>query len=521
MIFAWQFQMILQLLLKKEMTLPIHIFAFLVLAAAFIAIIHWYERYLAEKLGQNYVHEIRLVLYDALSRNKDYNQKRNGIHMVRFSNDLTSIRQWISLGIARLVSLFLLFCGITFSLTILDIEYAVLVFFSFILSLFAIQTLGWGIEKSIKESRAKRGKLANCVNEIINNIPQISLFGRTKFERERLNKQSKVLVNALTHRAFWLGSLSGLSELCINIIAIAVLIYGVSRLNSGDIDLPTLMAVFGIASMISTPIRDFSKVFEYRKNYLVAKRIICRFVSEVKTPDSGVEHQNEQSCPQRFRGTIHLVDLKIKEIEVPIAQIFLGEKIAISGDNGSGKSVLLKSIAGILSEHSGAIALDGVPTDQLDEEMKRKYIGIASHDLPLTSGSISKNIRYRNPKAPKLSVDLALARSDLEEIIKKLPNGLDTRLGGRGTGLSEGERSRIKLARAVLDNPPILILDEMERSLDASGKKALAKLIEHYPGTVIFASNDKDILPYANIRWRMHRDKIEIENVMDVEGAVG
>ena len=520
MFFAWQTQAILKLLLQNQVTLPVVKISLLVITAILCAGIRWYERYLAEKLGQNYVHETRLFLFDALSKHKDTSQKRNGIHMVRFSNDLTAISQWISLGIARSISLALLFVGVVIALTTMNIGFASIIVIGFILTVTSIIMLGQGIEKSIRQSRTKRGKLANCVNEIINNIPQLSLFGRTRFERERLVSQSQDLVSALTHRAFWLGSLTGISEFCIHLIAIVALIYGVSALYSESITLPTLMASLGISALVATPLRDFSKIFEYRKNYVVAREIIQRFISGAETtetkPSNHIELYEENKF---FRGTIQFEDTQINNITIPNTHIILGEKIAIIGVNGSGKTSLLKAIAGISNTHSGVIMLDGTPTQYLDELTRRKYIGIASHDLPLTSGSISKNIRYRNPSASDHAMENALELSDSKQLINSISRGLDTRLGGRGTGLSEGQSARIKIARAILGRPPILILDDIDRCLDYDGKKALSELINNYPGSVIYSTDDIKLLSLANSIWAITGDKININNQTNITGV--
>ena len=508
---AWQSHKILQLLFKDQTDFPVVMLIVLVLFAVCSSVIRWYERFLAEKLGQNYVHEIRLLLFDALTKNKGVNQKRNGVHMVRFSNDLTAIRQWVSMGVAQFISLCLFFCGVIIAMSLLKITFALVLFVGFIFSAASIWLLGYGLKKSIRESRSNRGKLANCVNEIIHSIPQMYFFGRLQFERKRFVTQSQNLVSALIHRGFWLGSLTGLSEFCISMITIVVLILGVFSLNSGSLELPSLMAVMTISALIATPLRDFSKIFEYRKNYEVASTIIQRFLEESSKNSMGYTTKSNSLKNINVKGTIHFRQVKIRSMTIPDTQIDCGKRVAIVGQNGSGKTLLLKSIAGFVAPQSGVISVDETPTQSFDESARRRYIGIASQDLVLTSGSISKNIRYRNPGASKSEVNLAVKSADLQHWLGNLPKGLDTRLGGHGLDLSEGQAARVKLARAVLGKPPILILDGIERSLDQEGRSALYKILEEYPGTVIFVTEDTNMLEQANFIWRFTDKKVLIQ----------
>ena len=516
---AWQSHKILQLLLKNQMELSTKHLTILLLLATCSAAIRWYERFLAEKLGQNYVHDVRLLLFDTLTKHKDVSQKRNGIHMVRFSNDLTAIRQWVSVGIAQFVSLCLFFCGVILALSLLDVAFAGIVGTGFGISVLCILLLGYGLEKSIRDSRAKRGKLANCINEIINIVPHLSLFGRTHFERERLSSQSQNLAAALTHRAVWLGSLTGLSEFCISAIAIAVLILGVSSFNEGSIGLPTLMAIFGIAALVATPLREFSRIFEYRKNYVVASGIILRFINDTRPSKAAGQNRYEASANCDFNGSIGFDRVQVNGMDIANVQIPSGKRIAVVGRNGSGKTLLLKTIAGMYPPQAGEIALDDIPTLELDEHVRKSYIGIASHDLPLTQGSISKNIRYRNPRASRYLVNAAIESADLLGWLDTLPRGLDTRLGGRGHGLSEGQAARVKLARAILGKPPVLILDEIERSLDEEGKAALYALLLEYPGTVIYSTDDKVMLDHADAIWSLSPGELSVHLKVHEEGA--
>ena len=136
--------------------------------------------------------------------------------------------------------------------------------------------------------------------------------------------------------------------------------------------------------------------------------------------------------------------------------------------NGTGKSSLLRVIGGLSTPAVGTVKLDGTPAGQLANTSRRNAIGIASPEMPLVAGSISKNIRYRQPGATPEQLDHACKSAGLTEWADGCDARLNIRIGADGTGLSDGEIARVKLARAILGTPRLLLLDEIEQGLDRS-----------------------------------------------------
>ena len=323
-------------------------------------------------------------------------------------------------------------------------------------------------------------------------------------ERKRLRRKSVELADALESRAFWIGLLRSSTDLCHRIIMIAALVAGVHGLQTGRLEISSLLAILGVAALVGAPLRGLGRVYEYWKNNRVAQEKIGRFLAENDAP------RVHQTPLRPGEGRVEINGLRLgTRLHVDTLTVEPGQRIALLGDNGSGKSTVLRLIAGLSAPDKGQVLLDGADTRRLSHADRRRAIGIASHQLTLVRGSISKNIRYRVPGASREAVDDVCANAGIRSRILTFPHGLSTRLDDGGQGLSEGEAARVKLARAILSQPRLLLLDEIELGLDGDGRRAVKRLLDSYPGTVVFATHDTEIVSYADRVWTLRSGQIE------------
>ncbi len=472
--------------------------ALLIVLAAIGATCRWLERAGGERLGNRHVHDVRLALYDALAGAA---AKRNshGINMIRFSNDLNALRQWVALGIARTLSGGMFMAGVIVAVALIDPRLALWLAVGVTVSAFGLVLLGRGFEQSVRQTRRRRGGLATAVSDVLLNVPHLKFFGRTTRERRRLERLSTGLTDALETRALWIGALRGFTDFAQRGLLLLVLVYGAYALIAGRLDVAGLLAAVGVASLAATPLRDLSRVFEYWKSAEVAReKLTAALVTRGESTPGDVVRL------RKGRGRLRLHDVECLPGAARLtAKARPGARIAIAGANGSGKTSLVNAIAGITSPAHGEIVLDGTRTDRLSDRHRRRAIGMASHRVPLVPGSISKNIRYRHPGATPEAVAEACRLAGLEQLLERLPEGLKTRLGQDGSGVSAGEAARIKLARALLDFPRLLLLDEIEQGLDASGFRTLTNCLETYPGTVVYATHDPTLVAIADDVWSL------------------
>ncbi len=277
------------------------------------------------------------------------------------------------------------------------------------------------------------------------------------------------------------------------------------------------VSVLGVAGALAAkgaiPVGD---VVVYQMLFLAAMQSIQGIVSllpEAATLREGVDSLDEilsRAPPRRGGrrvGAIESVELRKVTFAYPGAEarpvvkdfsstFHAGKIVALVGANGTGKTTLLKLATAALEPQSGEILVNGSPMETLDDGFFRRALGIVFQDCLLVSGTVRDNITLRDPMFTAEDVDKAAALSGLDEVVSRLPDGLDTRIGLDGQSLSGGEMQRLAIARALVRDPGILVLDEVTNHLDANARAAFGKLIRNLaPGRIILVvSHDPELI---------------------------
>lgn len=488
------------------------IFVAVMLAAGVVGgTARWLERHLAERLGQDYVSDLRIRMFATLAhRNATSGQSATrGAVQLRFITDLSALSNWISLGQARLIVSSLLLAGTLGYMASLSPVMAAVVAGILGANAAASVVLGQRLEAAVVESRRKRGKLASLTTEKLASLPAIIGFGRLAAETERLELSSLRLRDAMNQRAFWIGSLRAVNEVAVRLAIAGVVAYGFVQVQRGEVTSGALLAAVSLVALMVTPVRDLGRVYELWKAGKVARRKIAEWIDPDLPEGTGRTRQIRQ-----MRGQLEVTQLRLRpEQAQPIdCAVPPGEKVLVCGANGAGKTTLLWTLAGIRRGASGTVRIDGQPVHRLMRRSLQASIGIASPELPLLKGSVRRNLRYRAPRSEDEELIAACQRVGLDQLAP-LPELLDLAIQEGGANLSDGERARLQLARAIVATPNILLLDEMEAHLDAAGRSMLHDVIRAYPGTVIFASHDPEATTLAGQRWSVTHDGLHVEPV--------
>ncbi|MEL7022317.1 MAG: ABC transporter ATP-binding protein [Pseudomonadota bacterium] len=499
---AWGTQWVLDPVLSEGATIRRSGLTLLVTLAIIGIACRWFERTAAERLGNHYVHLVRLALYDAITRRQPNRGGGAGVNMIRFTSDLSAIRQWVALGIARSISASLFLFGVLLALWMLHPPIGQYTAYLLIGAAAVIVLIGIGVEKRVRQARRKRGRLANLVADTLRQIREISAFGRVARERRRLARHSEALNTSLQSRARWLGALTAFTDLVHRILMIIVVVVGAQALQNDEVTVATLLTLCAVAALLGGPLRELARVYEYRKNFTISRSKLTPVLAHLP-------NRSRVKPLPKGNGALALKSISLtRGGATNELRVDPGNRIALLGGNGSGKSTLLSVLAGLESAARGHVFLDGVDTRHLPTGDRSTSVGMASHRGALATGSISKNIRYRCPSASAAAVHAAICAAGLEDWLKSQPEGLSTRLFGPTGGVSEGEAARIKLARAVLGTPRLLLLDEIEAGLDSEGRRALNALFNIYPGTIVYATHDLALAHLADQQWRLHRGVI-------------
>jgi ABC-type multidrug transport system fused ATPase/permease subunit len=467
------------------------------------------ERYDAERLGQHYVHTLRVALYDRLAAMspRDLQRRTHGGVILRFVGDLTQIRQWVSLGLARLVVGTTTVLGALAALAMLNVVLAAAVAVVLLFGSLGAGLMGAPLRKRVRRARSRRARLAANISEQASALAVVQVFGQVEAERKRMIHQSRLLRRAMVGRARALGQLRGLSEACAVMAPAVVLLAGAEEVQAGRASPGTVVAAMIVSGILTAAVRDLGRVPEYWNGASVALDRARIFLSlPVLEPD----RPWSRSVPAG-PGWLAFANAGLEgQLEGVDAVAEPGSVVAVVGDNGAGKSTLLALAARLADPDTGSVMLDGYDLRDIKKRSLRRAIGIASPDLPLLRGTVESNLRYRDPDASDAELARVREVTELDDVLAGLDNGLDSPVTERGRNLSAGQQTRVALARALVGDPRILLLDEVEAHLDADAAAVVERVIEDRRGrkTTIVVTHRPEIASCADVVWRLSEGRL-------------
>lgn len=474
---------------------------------AFAAWLRFIERIDAERLGQEYIHRVRLTIFDRMSlfAPRALSNRSTGASMLRFVGDLSAIRRWVSLGLARIVVsaiVTLISIGV---LGYLDPYLAICSIVILSLGLTWNLRLGPRMHQVVSETRRLRGRLAGNINEKIRSFVVIQAFNQQKRERRRFSKQSRQLRGAMIDRSRASARMRVVNEGATALSMAAILSFGSLEVFRNMTSSGNVVAAMAVVGFLSNAFRDMGRVHEYLQSYRVSRQKIIEFMQTKQLRG----RSSKRPSLQVEKGAIELQNIHLRGALENISGVVPGgSRLAIVGDNGAGKSTLLQLIARLVDPSKGKILVDGQDIGQCNLASVREAIGIVSPDLPLLKGSVRKNLCYRQPEAPEEEIERVKKLCKIDELLSQLPRGEDFRIQEGGGNLSLGQRHKLAIARALLGQPSILIVDEIDANLDPLAAQVLQKVIQEFPGTVLMVSRSSDRLALADIYWHLAEGKL-------------
>jgi len=481
--------------------------ALLVVAAA-SAWLRRQERIDSERLGLDYVVDTRVGLFDRL-RGMSIHQllaRSRGSMLIRFVGDLSALRRWVGRGVAgAAIGAFSIFGALT-TLALLSPPLAAAVLATLVAGALLAGRLAAPLREATRAARRHRSRLATHVEEQIRSVAVVRVCGQQERERRRLLRLSERLQEAMTRRAIAVGGLDALAEATNAVALIVVLALGALEVAAGRASQGTVVASMLLTRMLASPVRRLGRAHGSWQQARVARGRLEQFLA---TPagESARRGARLRSGPGRLELSKVRVGSVLHDVDA-VAEA--GARIAILGPNGAGKSTLLAVAAGLVLPDSGSARLDGQSLARRRGASWRRAVGMASPDLPLLQGSIGRNLRYRWPRAPRARVQRILRLCELDDLVARWPDGLTTRLATGGANLSLGERQRIALARALLGEPRLLLLDEPEANLDAASRRILEWVLREYPGTILWVTHQPVDLASFDALWRLDQGRLTV-----------
>lgn len=446
----------------------------LVLVIALVdALATFYSSFWLNRAGERIVHELRVATYAHLQRlSLAYHASRpKGDLVARVTGDVNAVGDLFAQTLGTLASAVLILIGM-FTVTFLIDPFLACVAFLVTPLLFAI-TLHYQrlIKLMARAQRAREGEIASMATEALSAMHVVKAFGTETFEHDRVQQRSAERLEAGVQVSRVEARFSALVDILGSLATALVLGLGVLSVAAGHISPGDLVVVVAYTNRLYRPLRDIAKQTGR------AARAFARLdrIAEVLASDMMLQDRATGPEPGRSHGDVQLVDVSFRYVpDRPVLDgltlsVAAGSRLAIVGESGAGKSTVGALVARFYDPTRGEVLLDGRDAREVPLSWLRDQVGVLLQDTILFSGTVLDNIAYGSCTDLE-AVEEAARAACAFQFISRLPDGFHTALGPGGLGLSGGQRQRIGIARVLLRDPPILVLDEPTAGLDADSE---------------------------------------------------
>lgn len=422
------------------------------------------------KLSQYTVRTMRHDLFENLVRLpiKYFDTHRHGDLMSRMTNDVENISTTISQSIASLISGVLTVVG---SFVIMMIYSPLLTLISvstIVLTIFVSGKMTKYMRKFFMEQQILLGRINGHVEEMVTGYRTVVAYSKEKDAVKEFDVMSDELRKCGIKAQICGGMMGPLMNCISNFGFVLIAAFGGWFTIKGMITVGTIQAFILYSKQFSRPINEIANQYANIQTAIAGAERIFEVMEAEREHDDG----KAEFSPENVRGDINFKDIRfaytegepvLKGLDLWVKQ---GQKIAIVGATGSGKTTIVNLLTRFYEIDSGEITIDGVDLYDIPKDELRKSIAIVLQDTVLFSGTIEENIRYGRENATHEEIKAAAEKAYADEFIERLPDKYETKLSEGGSNLSQGQRQLLSIARAVLADPKILILDEATSSVD-------------------------------------------------------
>lgn len=435
----------------------------------FGAIFTWIQQFMASSLSQVTVEAMRQDLFEKFQDLpiSFFNQRTHGELMSRTTNDITNISNTLNQTVIQLISSVFMLAGSVIMMLTLSFWMTLITMLTIPTIIFITKKITKYTRQFFSEQQKLLGDVNGFVQENISGLKVIKVFGREEKTLEEFQEKNEKLRLVSVKAQSLSGSMGPIMNSMRNLSFVVIAVFGGIFAYHDVITIGIIVSFLQYSNQFSQPINQLANQYNMLQSAIAgAERVF-----EIMEIDSEFE-DTEQVPMQKWKGEVVYENVHFSyEENVPVLKnVSLhatpGQMIALVGPTGSGKTTIIQLLTRFYEVDSGTILIDGKEIQQMDKRTVRQQIGLVLQDPFIFSGTIRDNIRYGRLHATDEEIEEAARLANADLFIRKLPDGYNTHLSGDGGNLSQGQRQLLTIARAVLANPSILILDEATSSVD-------------------------------------------------------
>jgi ATP-binding cassette subfamily B protein len=467
------------LILSKVGTDSLAILKFAAVSVLVIAIVgaicSYTEKVITTTVGQWVMHDLRRMVYHRIQRLSlaYHDNKQTGDLLSRVTSDIDAIQSFITSGLLSALINGITLVGMVGVMFYLNWRFT-LIALSVAPPLFAlVYTYTRRIKKASREVRKKEGEIVSVIQEVLSSIRVVKAFAREDYEERRLEEESLESIEIAMRARSLKAKLSPMVDIIVAFGTGLVLWFGARMALDGTLSAGSLVMFIWYLGKMYKPMQELSKMTDaYSKASVGYDRIreIVDMEGEVR------DRPGARNAPY-FKGKIELDKVTfgyesqhpvVKELSLKIEP---GQVAALVGPTGAGKTTLIGLIPRFYDPLSGVVKIDGYDIRMFKQKSLRQQMSFVLQETVLFHGTIWNNIAYGKPEATRGEIFRAAELANAHEFIEKLPDRYNTIVGERGATLSGGQRQRIAIARAIIRDTPLMIMDEPSSGLDAASEK--------------------------------------------------
>jgi subfamily B ATP-binding cassette protein MsbA len=463
------------------------------------------DNYYTESIGQHVANDLRMRLYDHVEclSFSYYDAHETGTLLSTLTDDVKTVKDFVSASTLNILIDAMTIVGMLGLMLWLNWRFTLLVSGITPILLLFVTRFRRAVKRATREVRRREGTIVSVMQAGLQSIRTVQAFDAKDVEMARLGDASRATLDAALSARRVKSLLSPSIELVVAVCTGLVLWRGTALTVAGAMTLGSLVVFLAYLGKFFKPVQDLAKM----TNTIAQTSVALERISSILETEIGIREQADARDPATFRGAItfeHVAfsyspeTVLVRDLDLTIEP---GQFVGIVGATGSGKSTIASLIARFYDPSAGRVLIDGVDIRELTLRGIRRQIGFVLQDTVLFRGTVRENIAYGRHRASDEQIVAAARLANAHEFISGMPDGYDAMIGERGVTLSGGQRQRIGIARALIRDAPILILDEPTASLDPEAEHLVFEGLERLTKgrTVIMIAHRLNTLRAADV----------------------